>query len=61
MTSDSTWRRLTDHVDRRGLTLETALIHLHYAERDRDIALHELRMAQQQIRFLRNDLARVAS
>jgi hypothetical protein len=52
MTSDTTWHRLSERVDRTGLTLEAALIHLHYAERDRDLALHELRMAQQKIRHL---------
>jgi hypothetical protein len=52
MTSDTTWHRLSERVDRTGLTLEAALVHLHYAERDRDLALHELRMAQQKIRHL---------
>ncbi len=52
MTTDTTWHRLSERVDRRGLTLEAALVHLDYAERDRDLALHELRMAQQQIRHL---------
>ena len=52
MTSNTTWHRLSERVDRTGLTLESALIHLHYAECDRDLAMHELRMAQQKIRHL---------